>query len=168
MPPSRSRAAEAAAAHDPTEDVPLARVFAMAFRSLIDRMHERLAERGWPAMRPSYGFVLVAVRDGPMTGTDVADLLGTTKQAAAKLVDAMEADGLLRRSPHQGDGRAKALELTDGGHRLLAAVEEAYAELEAGWAEVVGRDRVEAIRRDLLTVLRDENGGTLPPIRPTW
>lgn len=150
------------------DDVPLARVFAMAFRSLIDGLHERLAERGWPGMRPSYGFVLVAVHGGPTTATDVADLLGTTKQAAAKVVGAMEADGLLRRAPHEGDGRAKALELTDDGRRLLATVEEAYAELEAGWAEVVGRDRVEAIRRDLLTVLRSENDGDLPPIRPTW
>ena len=36
------------------------------------------------------------------TATDVADLLGTTKQAAAKVVGAMEADGLLRRAPHRG------------------------------------------------------------------
>jgi DNA-binding MarR family transcriptional regulator len=80
----------------------------------------------------------------------------------------MEADGLLRRAPHTGDGRAKALELTDAGRRLLAAVEEAYAELEAGWADVVGRDRLEAVRQDLLAVLRSENDGDLPPVRPTW
>ena len=150
------------------DDVPLARVFAMAFRSLIDRLHERLAERGWPELRPPYGFVLVAVRDSPTTAADVAALLGMTKQATAKLVAAMEADGLLRRAPHGDDGRAKALALTDRGHGLLADVEATYAELEAAWAEVVGRDSVEAIRRDLLTVLRAENHGSLPPLRPTW
>ncbi|HEY8547596.1 MAG TPA: hypothetical protein VIL36_21185, partial [Acidimicrobiales bacterium] len=44
--------------------MPLARLFAMAFRQLIDELHARLAARGWGAMRPPYGFVLVAASQG--------------------------------------------------------------------------------------------------------
>lgn len=148
--------------------MPLARLFAMAFRHLIDELHARLAGRGWAAMRPPYGFVLVAASQGPLTGAAIAELMGTTKQAASKLVDAMEAEGYVRRDADAADGRSKAVALTDRGRRLLDDVEAIYAELEAEWAGVVGRPRVEAMRDDLLAVMRAAHGGHLPPIRPTW
>ena len=155
------------AAADPA-GMPLARLFAMAFRHLIDGLHARLADRGWSAMRPPYGFVLVAASEGPLTGGAVAELLGTTKQAASKLVDAMEALGYVRREAGRDDARAKLVALTPRGRRLLDDVEAIYADLEAEWADIVGRPRVEAMRADLLTVMRAAHGGELPPIRPTW
>jgi DNA-binding MarR family transcriptional regulator len=150
------------------DGVPLARLFAMAFRSLIDDLHAQLAERGWRDLRPPYGFVLLAVRDQPTTATDVGRLLGLTKQAASKVLDAMEAADLVRRRSHDEDGRAKLVEITPEGRRLLRDVETVYAELEAGWAAVVGAERLEALRRDIAAVLRAQNDGELPPIRPTW
>lgn len=151
-----------------TDDVPLARLFAMAFRYLIDELHARLVDKGWPGMRPPYGFVLVAARERPLTSGAIAELMGMTKQAASKLVDAMEGEGYVSRRVDGGDARAKRVELTPLGRKLLAAVEEIYADLEAEWAEVVGRPRVEAVRADLLAVLRATHDGALPPVRPTW
>jgi hypothetical protein len=46
-------------------DPPLARLFAIAYRLLIDSLHERLQARGWTDVRPAYGFVLLAARDQP-------------------------------------------------------------------------------------------------------
>lgn len=150
------------------DDMPLARLFAMAFRHLIDELHGRLAAKGWAAMRPPYGFVLVAASRGPLTGAAIADLMGMTKQAASKLVDAMEAEGYVRREAGDGDGRSKRVALTARGRRLLDDVEAIYADIESEWAEALGRRRVDALRRDLLAVMRAAHGGELPPIRPTW
>lgn len=156
-----------------TEAVPLARVFAMALRAVIDELHERLAGRGWTDVRPQFGFALLAVRDGdhPATVVSLAALLGVTKQAASKLVTALEEAGYVRRGAHAGDGRAKPLELTERGARLLATVEEVYADIETEWAAVLGDlgpERIEGVRRDLLHVLRATHGGALPAVRPTW
>src|SRR4051794_25391709 len=60
--------------------IPIARLLAMAFRSLVDELHERLAERGIRDLRPAYGFVLLAARREPVGVGDVGVLLGTTKQ----------------------------------------------------------------------------------------
>jgi DNA-binding MarR family transcriptional regulator len=150
------------------DGVPLARLFAMAFRSLVDDLHAQLADRGWRDIRPPYGFVLLAVRDEPTTATDISRLLGLTKQAASKVLDAMEAADLVRRRSHAEDGRAKLVAITPEGRRLLRDVESIYAGLEAGWAAVVGAERVDALRRDVAAVLRAQNDGELPPIRPTW
>jgi DNA-binding MarR family transcriptional regulator len=148
--------------------VPLARLFAMAFRDLVDDLHARLAERGWDDHRPAFGFVLVAARDGPTDATALAGLLGVTKQAASKLVDTMAAAGLVERSAGAPDARRRPVVITARGRRLLAAAEEVYEELEEEWAGVVGRRDVETTRSTLTSVLRARHGGGLPPIRPTW
>jgi DNA-binding MarR family transcriptional regulator len=145
---------------------PLARLFAIANRSLIDDLHERLAARGWRNVRPNYGFVLLAARGSGIQASEIAALMGISKQAASKLVEAMEQAGYLRRDPHADDLRAKLVTLTGLGDDLLAEVEQIYAELEDEWAAILDRDRVDALRSDLTTVLRATHGGRLPPIRP--
>ena len=139
----------------------------MAYRQLIDRLHERLAAEGYTDVRPTFGYVLLAVRDGPTTGADIALLLGVTKQAASKLVDAMEQGGYVRRQTHGDDARAKEIAITARGRRFLVTVESIYRDLEAEWAEVTSKKRVEALRDDLRTIVEAAHDGQLPAIRPT-
>jgi len=147
--------------------VPLARLLAMSYRQLIDRLHERLADEGYTDVRPTFGYVLLAVRDGPTTGADIALLLGVTKQAASKLVDAMEQGGYVRRQTHGDDARAKEIAITARGRRFLVTVESIYRDLEAEWAEVTSKKRVEALRDDLRTIVEAAHDGQLPAVRPT-
>jgi DNA-binding MarR family transcriptional regulator len=148
--------------------MPLARLFAIAYRQLIDGLHERLRTRGWTDVRPAFGFVLLAARDQPTTSTELAALMGTTKQAASKLVDTMVATGYVRRAVGVDDARQRPIQLSARGKRLLSAVEEIYAELEREWADVIGRTNVNQMRRDLACVLTTLHDGELPPVRPTW
>jgi DNA-binding MarR family transcriptional regulator len=148
--------------------IPLARLMAMAFRTVIDELHARLARRGWSDVRPAYGYVLLAARADALTVTDVAALIGMTKQAASKLVDAMVEDGYLRRIDHPDDARSKRLELSAKGKRLLAVVETIYAEIEAEWAAIMGTSALARLRADLTRALRGLHHGELPAIRPTW
>lgn len=147
--------------------MPLARLFAIAFRALLERVHERLAERGYPDVGSGFGYVLLAARERPLTGNDVATLMGVTKQAASKLIDAMEAARYLERRDHPEDARAKLLRITPQGKRLLATVEAIYTELEAEWAEVIGDSELRRLRDNLTLALRTMHGGELPPVRPT-
>ena len=146
-------------------DQPLARLFAIAFRSMIDDLHEQLRQRGWTDVRPAYGFVLLAARHDTATVTDIAALMGTSKQAASKLVDKMVAAGYLDRLL-AGDARQRPVGLSERGHQLLAVVEEIYRRIEGDWAAVIGERSVERLRRDLTMVLSRHHGGRLPPVRP--
>ena len=145
--------------------VPLARLFAMAYRSLVDDLHERLAARGWAGVRPAFGFVLLALRAGPVSLRELPGVLGTSKQAVSKLVEAMVAAGFAERASDPADSRAKRVQLSARGRALLADVEEIWAELERGWGELLGQDRLDGLRGDLVTVLRAAHGGTLPEVR---
>lgn len=146
---------------------PLARLLAIAYRQLIDDLHDQLRERGWHEVRPAYGFVLLAARETPVTVSALAEDLGMTKQAASKLAESMLAAGLLQRGAEEGDQRRRPLVLSAEGHRLLAEVEEIYAALEARWAERIGADGVERLRTDLRAVVATPDG-SLPAVRPTW
>jgi DNA-binding MarR family transcriptional regulator len=146
-------------------DVPLARLFAMAYRLLVDALHERLAARGWTDVRPSYGFVLLALRNGPALLRDLPAAMGTSKQAVSKLIAGMVADGYVERATDPEDSRAKRVALAPRGQALLAAVEEIYRELEGGWGEVLGEQRLAGLRHDLAAALRAAHGGTLPTVR---
>jgi DNA-binding MarR family transcriptional regulator len=148
--------------------VPIARLLAMAYRMLMDDLHRRLRDEGWIDVRPAFGFVLLAARDQPTTAKDLATLMGTTKQAAAKLVDTMEAAGYVRRSVSTVDGRRREVDLSDRGRELLATVEMIYADLEATWASVIGERAVDRLRSDLTRVVAANHQGTLPAVRPTW
>ena len=147
--------------------VPIARLLAMAYRQLIDGLHSRLPDAGFTDVRPSYGFVLLAVRDGPKTVVDLAALLGVTKQAASKLVGAMDDAGYVRRITAPADARAKNIELAPRGVELLSAVESIYADLESEWATTIGEPAVDRLRRDLSSVLLVAHDGQLPDVRPT-
>ena len=147
-------------------DPPLARLFAIGYRLLIDGLHDRLRARGWADVRPAFGFVLLAARDQPTSVSELAGLMGTTKQAASKLVEAMVAAGYVQRGTDARDGRQRPVHLTPRGQELLRSVEQIYTELEQEWADVIGATHVQRMRRDLVRVL--SRSGELPPVRPIW
>jgi DNA-binding MarR family transcriptional regulator len=152
----------------PAAEPPLARLFAIAYRLLIDGLHERLQALGWTDVRPAFGFALLAARDRPTSGTELAELMGTTKQAASKLADTMVAAGYLERGVSTEDARQRPLHLTARGRKLLSSVEQIYADLEGDWARVIGPAQVQRMRTDLVRVVSTGPEGGLPPVRPTW
>jgi DNA-binding MarR family transcriptional regulator len=133
---------------------------------MIDELHERLRALGWEDVRPSFGFHLLALRDAPLTTTELASRLGVSKQAVSKLADAMVDQALLERRPHESDGRQSLLALAPRGHELLADVEKIYAELEREWADIIGAAALGQTKTRLANVLATVHGGALPPIRP--
>ena len=145
---------------------PLARLFAMAARTLVDDLHHRLRDRGWQDVRASFGFVLLAARAAPITAVDLAELMGVTKQAASKLAASMVEAGYLLQGVDERDSRQRPFRLSALGVRLLADVEAIYREVEEGWAEVIGERSLQRLRRDLTAAVKAAHGGELPPVRP--
>lgn len=151
----------------PVDDIPLARLLALSYNWMIDHLHERLEAMGWEGIRPAYGFHLLALREVPLTATELARRLGVSKQAASKLADSMVDQGLLERRADAADGRHRLLALAPRGRALLDDVERVYAELEREWAGVIGDTALSQTRQRLARALDALHGGTLPAIRPT-
>ena len=96
--------------------------------------------------------------EGPIIMSDLGEELGVTPRNVTKLVDELEAEGLVRRLPHPSDRRATLIELTARGREKIA---EGYAEYVAVTSELFSalseEDRWELIR--LMDLLHDELEG---------
>jgi DNA-binding MarR family transcriptional regulator len=127
----------------------LANLLAAAARLVDDAVDERLAgELGLAASAPA---ALVTLANHPgQTVDDLRRTLRLTHSGAVRLVDRLEADGLVRRRPH---GRSVSLELTARGRRRHAGVERArLAAVEETLAALTpeARSRLEPILEALL------------------
>jgi len=108
-----------------------------AFRALIDELHDDLAQRGHPDVRPLHGFALQAVGTGATT-SELGRRLGVSKQAAAKTVAGLERLGYVAREADARDARAQRVVRTARGDELLALSAETFARLRARWRRELG------------------------------
>lgn len=88
--------------------------------------------------------ILAAAARGPVTTSELADVLGQAFMTTSDQLDRLERAGEIRRVPNPDDGRSRHIEVTAAGRRRLLAtgpyihaLEQAIAErLEAPAAEV--------------------------------
>jgi DNA-binding MarR family transcriptional regulator len=124
-----------------------------AARVVTDRLGTAVERAGVEDMRPSFGFVIRALAERDRTLTELAELLAVTKQAAIKVVDDMERQGFVERTPDPADRRAKMLSLTDKGRRVRKAALTTSRRMEAELRRDLGDGDVDALRTVLLRLL---------------
>jgi MarR family transcriptional regulator for hemolysin len=106
-----------------------------------------------------------------MTSTELAALLGVTKQATVKLIDDLEAHDFVARHPGDADRRAKTVRLTERGRRALATARGISADLEAELVATVGQEHVAVMRGALLAFITAHGGlddARARRARPVW
>ncbi|MGW1765508.1 MarR family winged helix-turn-helix transcriptional regulator [Streptomyces sp. NPDC002073] len=126
------------------------------FRTLIDRLHVRLAEEGHPGLRPAYGFALQAIGGHGATASDIGRRLGVSKQAAGKTVDRLLGLGYAERADDPADARRKLVRLTPRGRDALMRSAAVFDELRAEWAAALGAGRLRDVEAALRTVVPAE------------
>jgi DNA-binding MarR family transcriptional regulator len=124
-------------------------LFALSFRCYVDHLHRELAARGFDGVRSAYGPVLRALHAGDSTLVGLARDLGVTKQAVARVVEDMRADGLVSQRPDTSDRRVRRLALTPRGRTMVDAAIEIGTGFETTLAEELGRVQVRHLRAAL-------------------
>jgi DNA-binding MarR family transcriptional regulator len=84
----------------------------------------------------------------PMSMSELAQTLNIDKPNATTVVDDLEALGLVRRTPHPTDRRAKVVEATAEGARLAARADEILGHPPEALIEL-GRDTLTELREAL-------------------
>ena len=102
---------------DPESAAALDKLFELAVR-LTEVMQQGLGER---ALTPARAEVLLVLdQAGPMMQRDLGEVLRCTPRNVTTLVDALEAQGMVKRNPHPRDRRATVVSLTKGGRAATA------------------------------------------------
>jgi len=78
--------------------------------------HQALAERKVPVL---HWRVLVALHDGPMYVSDLADIVLEKQPTMSRIIDRMEDVDLVRRQPGAADRRSTLVSITATGKRLI-------------------------------------------------
>lgn len=113
-----------------------------AFKSVIDQLHQALAESGHGEARPVHGFALQAIGPGGTTISELGRQLGVSKQAAAKTVSALERAGYVCRERDRADARAVRLKRTARGEQMLALSAAYFDAYHDRLAATLGPDRL--------------------------
>jgi DNA-binding MarR family transcriptional regulator len=85
---------------------------------------------------------------GARTLAELAEDMGTDAPATTVLINALESRGLVRRTPHPTDRRAKHVSLTAAGRRMLGVVAQ-ITDQPPLLLERLPRDEVAQLRRTL-------------------
>jgi DNA-binding MarR family transcriptional regulator len=112
---------------------------------LVDGQDRRRALRAALNLGPGKVEVLIQLRGGPMTLREIARAVNVDPPAATVGVDQLERHGLVYRTPHPDDKRAKLVHLTDAGHD---AARTGQAILDQPPAELIEMDADDLVQLD--------------------
>lgn len=145
-------------------------LLAQAFNSYVAHLHRGLVDHGFSDLRPTFGLSLRALHERPRTLTELAGVLGVTKQAAAKVVRELEQRRLIEREPSPADGRSTLLRLSGRGRSLVAAAIEIGNAVERDLAGELGEEAAAGLRAALERLAYDPpwDVGTTGPGRRVW
>jgi DNA-binding MarR family transcriptional regulator len=131
------------------------------WEAVRQRMLAGLHARGFADLSPAHLNVLQYPGPHRMRPSELAERTFMSKQALNYLLGQMEALGYLDRRVGDGDQRARRIHLTTRGHRVIRAIREVVAEVEADWEEQLGTDDFAALRALLvrLNVVVDGTAG---------
>lgn len=139
----------------------------LAYAAFVDELRAHLAASGFDGLSGSFGYVARALAEESLSLRELADRLGITSQGALKIVDDMEKNHYLERSPDPEDGRTKRLRLTKRGRAALTAARAFHAKFESDLARHGGARQAASLRAALTDLVqRRELGGAPVTLRP--
>jgi DNA-binding MarR family transcriptional regulator len=144
---------------EPT-NIPLQRrtlggLFRFAEETVRARVYARLAEFGFPDIRPAHSSLLRNIAETGSRVSDLAERAQMTKQSMGYLADTLAAAGYLTVEPDPADGRAKLVRLSEKGRAASEALIKISAETEAEFGRLIGAPEMSELRR-LLERLADQ------------
>jgi DNA-binding MarR family transcriptional regulator len=123
---------------------------------LMARLNDLLRPLGLTFPRYEALMLLSFTRAGALPLGKIGERLQVHRTSVTNIVDKLEADGLVRRVPHEEDRRATLAEITDAGRETAARATAALNDAAFG-IDALGNDEQEAITA-LLRALRIDAG----------
>ncbi len=137
----------------------LLRLLFRATHTMNAEMADRIRALGFPDFQPSFTALLAHVDTEGTRVTAIAERMGTSRQAASQMLQAIEARGYIERVPDPRDGRAVIARHTESGRRILLAAIEVMQSIEGDYETVLGADGLARLKRLLARLLAGTDPG---------
>lgn len=128
---------------------------AAALGRVFDRIRRDLVHTSPDGLRPSHFRLLEAIPRLGITSTDLAPVLGMTKQAVGQFVTQLVATGHVEVHEDGADRRRRLVRRTPRGDRTVQELRRQMGQLEQQWAQAVGSERYRQFRSVLEELASD-------------
>jgi DNA-binding MarR family transcriptional regulator len=108
---------------------------------LLAHLNDALRPFGLTFPRYEALMLLGFTRAGSLPLGKMGERLQVHRTSVTNIIDKLEADGLVRRVPHEEDRRATLAEITDDGRRIAAAATEAMHSVSFGLGALGNEDQ---------------------------
>ncbi len=105
-----------------------------------------LRQKGWPAVTRPQSMVMVTVVQGATRPSDIARILGVSRQAVHTTINGMVAIGLLALEDDPDDRRSKRVMISEQGLKMREHARMATTLMSEELARRIGADKLEALR----------------------
>lgn len=126
---------------------------ALAWR---ERLHSEMVERGHTWYGDARGVIAQHLDPRGMSQAALVVRVGSSKQAVQQLLDALEAEGVIRREADPNDGRGKRVVYTKKGLAALRDGVQVKRAIEAEYKRKLGERRYAALVDALHALIRDD------------
>ena len=131
----------------------LAPTLALAARSQLGAMMNRLGARGFDGLTPAFASLIPLLDATGTRATALAQRAGVTKQAMSQLVQLLEERDYVEQAPDLSDTRAKVIRLTKRGVALREACVKVRHELTLTAIKALGKANLSRLQKDLNTLI---------------
>jgi DNA-binding MarR family transcriptional regulator len=122
----------------PKDRLAIGQLLGRLLREFRVELFEPAAANGYPDLRESHLLILGNIGIHGMRLTELASRSQLGLAATSEMVDNLVALGYFERRPDERDRRAKLIFPTDRGRALLRDAGNRVAEIEQGWAALIG------------------------------
>ena len=134
-------------------EAPFGQMVQFAYRAADGAIQRGLQSRGFD-VRMTHSAVLANIDIATGTrATVLAERAAVSKQAIGELIDDLEDRGYVRRVADPADGRAKLIQLTRKGHKLMDAAYEVINQIERALLKETGKKELETARNVLRALI---------------
>ena len=145
--------------HDEAGDEPrVSYVVARLERALRQAINERVREHGLTTLQYTTLSVL-GRRRGGLSNAQLARRSYMTPQSMSEVIEALEREGLIERSPHPNHRRVLPATLTAKGRRVLTVCEDTVAAMEEEMMRELGPAERTALLEALKSCVRSLHAG---------
>ena len=122
----------------PDDRLAIGQLLVRLLRLFRDDLAQPARERGYDDIRAGHYQIFGNIRMGGIRLTELAARAQLSLAATSELVNDLVALDYLTRRPDPADGRAKLIDLTPRGQRVLAEAGDRVADIERRWSAAVG------------------------------
>jgi DNA-binding MarR family transcriptional regulator len=123
----------------------LPRTLLHAFYWIDDGLQAAMRKKKGFSLPRSQSIIMVLIGDGVHQQSEIARLLGISKQAVSQAIKELIIKDLVRLEPDPNNGRQKIVTFTNQGRKMRDVARTAIAELEQELSARIGKRRLEAL-----------------------